>query len=99
MRLRQRQMKITRNVGFGLAAGALVWLAAGEAFSAAAFNPVGGGGGGGPRLSTPNIGSVGPRGPNFRVGPMGPKGQQTGNPSRNPETGKPPKGNPEVNRK
>jgi hypothetical protein len=105
MRLRHRQLTIARNLGFGLAAGALAWLAAGDAFSAAAFNPIGGGGGG-PRMSTPNIGSVGPRGPSFRVNPTGPKGNpttgnpSTGNPSTgNPDTGKPPKGNPEAGRK
>jgi hypothetical protein len=106
MRLRQRRFKITPLLGVSLAAGALLWLPASEALSAAAFAPAGPGGGGGPRLSTPNIGSVGPRGPNFRVNPIGPKGNPTtGNPSTgnpttgNPDAGKPPKGNPEAGRK
>ncbi len=89
MRLQQSRFRIARLLGPGLATAAVVWLAAGDAFSAV-IGPVGPGGGGGPRISTPNIGSVGPRGPNFRVGPG------IDRPKGNPETGKPPKGTPDV---
>ena len=78
--------------GFGLVAGALLWLPASEALSAAA-GPIGG-----PRVSSPggsigSFGNVGPRSPSFRVNPTGPKDNPTtGNPTTgNPDTGKPPK--------
>lgn len=67
MSAQQSRFKIARLLGFGLAVSAIAWLSTGEAFSAAAGPSFGGGGG--PRISTPGIGSVGPRGPNFRTGP------------------------------
>lgn len=68
-------MRAQRLIGFGLAVSAIGWLAAGDAFSAT-VGPMGGGGGG-VRMSTPSIGSVGPRGGHFRTGPSydRPKGQ------------------------
>src|SRR5947207_229517 len=85
MRTPQSRRWIARLIGFGLAAFAVTWFAAGDAWSAAAIGGAGIGGSG-PRISTPNISSVGPRGGNFRTGPDGPKG--------NPDTGdlKPRKG-------
>lgn len=86
MGAQRSRFTIARLVGFGLAASAMAWLAAGDAFSAT-IGPSIGGGGGGPRISAPSIGSVGPRGPNFRIGPDGPK---KGNPEWSPPRG--PKG-------
>ena len=73
---RQNRFKIAPLVGIGLAA-AIAWLGAGEAWSATVGPNIGGGG---PRISTPSISTVGPRGGNFRIGPgTEPKG--------NPEIG------------
>ncbi|MES1155232.1 MAG: S8 family serine peptidase, partial [Pseudorhodoplanes sp.] len=66
MRAQQSRSKIQRLMGMGLAVSAMVSLTAGDALAAAA-GPVGIGGG--PRISAPSIGSVGPRGGNFRTGP------------------------------
>jgi subtilisin family serine protease len=63
---RNRSNKIARVLGFGLAMSAIAWLAADQALSATAGPSFGGGG---PRMSTPSISTVGPRGPNFRTGP------------------------------
>ena len=68
---RQNRFKIAPLVGIGLAA-AIAWLGAGEAWSATVGPNIGGGG---PRISTPSISTVGPRGGNFRIGPgTDPKG-------------------------
>jgi len=88
MRLQESRLKIAQLLGFGLAVSAVTWLGASEALSATVGPSVGGGGG--PRMSTPSISTVGPRGPNFRVGPG------IDRPKGNPETGNPPKGNPEA---
>jgi hypothetical protein len=73
MRAQRTKFMTARAAGLGLAAAALLWFAAGDAFSAV-IGPAGPGGGGGPRISTPNIGSVGPRGTTIRIPPTGPKG-------------------------
>ena len=85
MRTERNRLKVARLLGLGLAASAMVWMTAGDAFSAAIGGP-GIGGGGGPRMSAPSISTVGPRGPNFRTGGDGPKG--------NPDMGdrRPPRG-------
>jgi len=77
MRIQRSRFTIARLIGFGLAASAIAWLAAGDAFSATVGPSIGGGG---PRMSTPSITSVGPRGPNFRTGPDGPKARGKGGP-------------------
>ena len=103
MRLQQRRFKITPLLGFGLAAGSLVWLAAGDAFSRPLAR-----GSSRRRWSAPQHAEYRfcrSARPNFRVAPTGPRAirpmaPETGNPSTgNPDTGKPPKGNPEAGRK
>ncbi len=87
MRAPRDRFRIARLIGFGLAVSAMAGLTADDAFSAAA-GPIGFGGGGGPRISTPSIGSVGPRGGNFRTGPG------MDRPKGNPDMGdrRPPRG-------
>ncbi len=87
MRLQGRRFKIAQLFGLSLAVSAIVWLAADEAFSATVGPSVGGGGG--PRMSAPNIGTVGPRGTTFRTGPSfdGPKGNPDLGTKRIPDLG------------
>ena len=86
MHTERNRLKVARLLGLGLAASAIAWLAAGDAFSAT-VGPGIGGGGGGPRMSAPSISTVGPRGTNFRTGPDGPKNPDMGDrrPPRGPK--------------